>query len=177
MLRYGDGTPFPFGEDFLDILVDAVDTCTAMFEAADELEQRRAKARESKRHIDSEERELELLEKSIAMAVAPAEPSTAIGAKASQRAAQKAFAAAKKTSDASRAQLDKRRAAEAAEPPSDRAAGHVHDIAARFFERRCLPQTRWTWSWFDARRSDGGERQLRGDVRAGARCRVARAGA
>ena len=146
MLRYGDGTPFPFGEDFLEILVDAVDACTAMFEAADELDERRAQARESRRDLDSEERRLELLEKSIAMAIAPAEPSTKTGASVTQRAAQKALAAVRKTIDASRAQLDKRRAAEAAEPRADHA--HIHDIAARFFERRCLPQTRWAWSWY-----------------------------
>src|SRR5690606_40681154 len=33
MLRYGDGSPFPFDDAFLDLLVDAVDACTTMLAA------------------------------------------------------------------------------------------------------------------------------------------------
>src|SRR5262245_56766038 len=129
MLRYGDGSPFPYSEDFLEVLVDAVDACTAMFEAADELEQLRSKAHASQRDFDSEERSLELLEKSIAMVVAGMAPSNATGSSVTQRTAHKALAQVRKTIDASRAQITKRRALEAAEPHLD--PSRVHAIAAR----------------------------------------------
>jgi hypothetical protein len=141
MLRYGDGSPFPFDEDFLGIVVDAVDACTAMFEAADELEQKRAKARESRRDLDAEDRRLEVLEKSIVMAISQ----TDSGGNVSRRTAKRALAQVRKTIDASRTQL---RRHVVAEPRPGPAASRVHEAAQRFFDRHCLPATRWTWSWY-----------------------------
>ena len=144
MLRYGDGSPFPFDHDFLDIVVDAVDACTAMFEAADTFEQQRAKARESRRDIDAEERRLAVLEKSIAMAVAQTEP----GGNVSRRTAKRALAQVRKTIDASRTRLRRHLIDD---PRPGPAASRVQEAAQRFFDRHCLPDTRWTSRWYATR--------------------------
>jgi len=148
MLRFGDGTPFPYGQDFLDVLVDAVEACTAMFEAADELDRERARAREAKRDRDAEDKRLEQLEKAIAATVAATvPPSNAAGTAHSQRAAKRTLATVKRTLDESRAQLKKLYAVAAAGPRWEPTAMRIQEAAAVFFERRCLPDTRWLWSW------------------------------
>src|SRR5690349_10460815 len=72
MLRYGDGTPFPHDDAFLDMLVDAVDACTTMLDATANLGRRRADARAGLRAIGEEERRLVLFERAVAAACAPA---------------------------------------------------------------------------------------------------------
>jgi len=39
-VRFGDGTPFPLDEGFLEVLVDAVSACTAMLTATARMEDR-----------------------------------------------------------------------------------------------------------------------------------------
>lgn len=147
MFRYGDGSPFPFEENFIDIMAAAVESCAAMFTAAAELEALRAKARDAKKEADEEGRRLGALEKSIEAAVFPARPSAAKEATITQQTAQRLLAAVKSAINGSRVQLEKHAASAAAEPRPDRSAQQVQAAAGRFFERTQLPNTSWTWRW------------------------------
>jgi hypothetical protein len=152
MYRFGDGSPFPFEENFIDIIAATVESCSAMFTAAAELDALRVKAREAKKEAEDEGRRLTGLEKSIEAAVFPARPSAAKDASVTSQTAQRVLAAVKSSINASRVALDRTAAAAAAEPRPDRAAQQVQAAAARFFERTQLPGTIWTWRW----QSDGG---------------------
>lgn len=155
MLRYADGTPFPYGQDFLDVLVDAVDACTAMFEAADELDREQQRSSDARRDRDAEDKRLAELEQAIAQTITRALPAAGEKAPHSQRAAKRTLAGVKRTIEDSRAQLRKRYAVAAAGPRWEPTAMRIHDAAAVFFERRALPDTRWTWSWdADATRAE-----------------------
>lgn len=152
MYRYGDGTPFPFEDNFIDIVGAAVDACAAMFAAAAQLDALRAKARDAKRDADAEGAKLAALERSIEGAVALSQPSTAKDASLVQQTALRALEAARHAIVGSRAQLEKRVAAAMAEPRVDRAMTTVFAAAARFFDGHHLPRTAWSWSW----KADGG---------------------
>ena len=147
MYRFGDGTPFPFEENFIDIMAAAVEACSSMFTSAADLEALRAKAREAKKESDEEGRRLTALEKSIETAVFPSRPSAAKEATVTQQTAQRLLANVKTAISASRVTLEKQAAAAAAEPRPDRSAQQVQAAAARFFERTQLPGTIWTWRW------------------------------
>jgi hypothetical protein len=154
MYRYGDGSPFPFEENFLEIIAAAVDASVAMFAAAGDLEGLRQQARDAKREADEEGRRLAGLEKSVEQALFPARPSNARDASISQQTAQKLLSSTKQSINAARVQLEKRAAAAAAVPRPERAASAAHDAARVFFDRNQLPGTTWEWRWA----SSGGAR-------------------
>lgn len=147
MYRYGDGTPFPFEENFIDIVGAAVDACAGMFTAAAQLEALRAKAREAKREADLEGAKLAALERSIEGAVALSSPSVAKDATLVQQTALRALEGARHAITLARGALDKRTAAASAEPRVDRAMQSAFACAASFFDTHQLPRTAWSWSW------------------------------
>ncbi|MBZ0230743.1 MAG: hypothetical protein K8M05_00205, partial [Deltaproteobacteria bacterium] len=147
MYRYGDGTPFPFEENFIDIVGAAVDACAGMFTAAAQLEALRAKAREAKREADVEGAKLAALERSIEGAVALSSPSVAKDATLVQQTALRALEGARHAITLARGTLEKRTAAVSAEPRVDRAMQSAFAAAASFFDTHHLPRTAWSWSW------------------------------
>ncbi len=147
MYRYGDGTPFPFEENFIDIVVAAVDAAASTFAAAAQLDSLRQKAQLARRDADDEGRRLTALEQALTGAAGTAGPSLGKDATLTQQTAQRALDAAKHAIVAARAQLDKRVAAAAAEPRVDRAMQAAFAAAARFFDHHELPRTSWDWKW------------------------------
>ena len=147
MYRYGDGTPFPFEENFIDIVGAAVDSCAAMFAASAQLDALRAKARDAKKDADVEGAKLAALERSIEGAVALSAPSSAKDATMVQQTALRALEGARHAILASRGILEKRVVAAAAEPRVDRAMQAAFAAAARFFDGHQLPRTAWSWTW------------------------------
>lgn len=147
MYRYGDGTPFPFEDNFIDIVGAAVEACAGMFAAAAQLEALRQKARDAKRDADAEGAKLSALERSLEDAVALAQPSVAKDASLVQQTAQRALEGARHAIALSRTTLEKRAVAAAAEPRVDRAMAAAFAAAARFFDGHQLPRTAWSWSW------------------------------
>ena len=144
MLRYGDGTPFPFDDAFLDLLIDAVEACATMLAATANLDQRRAEADAMLQAIGEEERRLVLFERAVAAACAPAaheQPTPA------DRAAERTRAAMLSAVERSREQLRQLSEIKAAAPGWQRTARRVHAAAGRFFARRLLHGTRWAWAW------------------------------
>jgi len=147
MYRYGDGTPFPYEENFIDIVGAAVDACSGMFSAAAQLDGLRAKARDAKREADAEGAKLAALERSIEGAVALSSPSVAKDATLVQQTALRALEGARHAITTARGALEKRTAAASAEPRVDRAMQSAFMAAAAFFDTNHLPRTAWNWSW------------------------------
>jgi len=147
MYRYGDGSPFPFEDNFLEIVDAAVDAAVAMFAAAGELEGLRQQARDAKHEADEEGRRLAGLEKAIEQALFTARPSSARDASVTQQTAQKVLSSTKQTINSARVQLEKRAQAAAAVPRPERSAAAAHDAARVFFDRHNLPGTTWEWRW------------------------------
>jgi hypothetical protein len=144
MLRYGDGTPFPFDDAFLDMLVDAVEACTTMLAATANLDRRRADAEAVLEAIGEEERRLLMFERAVAAACGPApggKPTPAV------RAAERTRTAMESAVERSREQLKQISATRAAPPSWHRTARRVQAAVGRFFARRLLPGTRWAWAW------------------------------
>src|SRR5690242_12974122 len=71
MYRYGDGTPFPLDENFIDTITSAVEACTGAFLPLTELDLRRDRARSARVEADRELNRLGDLEKTLSSALAP----------------------------------------------------------------------------------------------------------
>ena len=71
MYRYGDGTPFPLEENFIETLTSAVEACTNAFMPLTELDGRRERARAGRGEADKELGRLADLEKTLNGALAP----------------------------------------------------------------------------------------------------------
>jgi hypothetical protein len=144
MLRYGDGTPFPFDDAFLDMLGDAVEACTTMLAATARLERQRADAEAVLQAIGEEERQLVMFERAVAAACGPAPDRKSTPA---MHAAELTRSAMESAVLRSREHLKQISALEASPPSWTPTAQRVHAAAARFFAGRLLPGTRWAWEW------------------------------
>src|SRR5438067_1823305 len=107
MYRFGDGTPFPLDENFIETLTDAVKACTEAFMPLTELDIRRDRARAGRVEADREIARLGELDKSVNGALLPfsapeKKPSAATGV------AQKIAGAAKTAIGQARAQVESR---------------------------------------------------------------------
>jgi hypothetical protein len=144
MLRYGDGTPFPFEDAFLDMLVDAVEACATALAATAHLDRKRAEAEAVLQAIGEEERRLLMFERAVAAACEPGPDGEATPA---MRAAEQTRSAMQAAVELSREQLRQISAEKAAPPSWHRTARRVQAAVARFFASRLLPDTRWAWAW------------------------------
>jgi len=154
MYRFGDGTPFPIQENFIETLLAAVDATVGTFAAAAEVEERREKALSARKEADEDLRRIGILDKAIEHAVLPLQPSADRTASIAQQAAQRALQAARAAIQQSRTQIDGRLAQLAGEPRTAKAAERTRTALAMFFEHHQLPDTAWRWSW----KADSGER-------------------
>jgi len=147
MYRYGDGTPFPLDENFIETLTTAVETCTNAFVPLSDLDARRERARESRREGDREINRLEDLEKTLSSSLAPYIPADKKLAGITAGVAQKLAAAAKSAIAEARGQVDARvRATEAQAHPKTVGDSLVKALRP-FFDEHQLPKTTWIMSW------------------------------
>ena len=145
MYRYGDGTPFPLDENFIETLTSAVEACTQAFKPLGELDARRDKAREGRKDAHRQIARLVEFDKAITNALAPYV--AAADKKIVQGLAQKISAAAKQTITATKQQLDQKVAQyENAAAPSTVAAAVLKGLGS-FFAEHQLPNSRWIMSW------------------------------
>jgi hypothetical protein len=150
MLRYGDGSPFPFDDAFLDLLADAVEACTTMLAATADLDHQRADAEAVLQAIGEEERQLLMFERAVAAAceTAPSrETASGRDSTPAMRAAERTRSAMEQAVELSREHLKQISATKAALPSWDGTARQVHAAAGEFFTRRLLPGARWAWEW------------------------------
>ncbi|MBA3457662.1 MAG: hypothetical protein H0T42_31560 [Deltaproteobacteria bacterium] len=144
MYRYGDGTPFPLDENFIETLTAAVETCTNAFVPLTELDARRTRAKDTKREAETENQRLAELEATVNQALGPY-----VGAKASatQQVAQKLAAAAKTSISEAKRQIETRIVAVEGQAAPKTASDAVVKALGPFFEEHQLPKAQWIMSW------------------------------
>src|SRR6476619_3310984 len=107
MYRYGDGTPFPLEENFIETLTSAVEACTNAFMPLTELDGRRDRARSGRQEADRELAKLAEFEKTLTSALAQYMVADKKNMQ-THSVATKTIATAKQAIQASRAQVDSR---------------------------------------------------------------------
>ncbi|HUJ57352.1 MAG TPA: hypothetical protein VLX92_02630 [Kofleriaceae bacterium] len=146
MYRYGDGTPFPLDENFIETLTSAVETCTSAFMPLTELDDRRERARASRVEADRELGKLAEFEKTLSGALAPYMVPDKKVAQV-QSIAQKTLQAAKAAISQARAQVEGRVQALEAQASARTAADAVLHALRPFFDHFQLPNAKWIMSW------------------------------
>ncbi len=152
MYRYGDGTPFPLEENFIETLTAAVEACTNAFMPLTELDGRRERARAGRVEADRELAKLAELEKTLNGALAPFNVPDRKGGQA-QTVAAKILTAAKDAIRLARTQVEGRVQALEAEAGAGTAADAVLHALRPFFDHHQLPNAKWIMSW-DVRGAD-----------------------
>ncbi len=150
MYRYGDGTPFPLDENFIETLTTAVETCTNAFLPLAELDTRRDRARDTRKGGDRETQKLAELERDVLAALGnhlgDKKPATSITA----QLAEKLGGTVRATIADSKKQIEARIAQTEAQAAPRTAGDGVVKALGPFFEVHTLPKTTWIMSW-DAR--------------------------
>ncbi|HLL25305.1 MAG TPA: hypothetical protein VK427_24385, partial [Kofleriaceae bacterium] len=153
MYRYGDGTPFPLEENFIETLTAAVETCTDAFSPLAELDLRRERARDARREAEREVGRLDDLEKTVAASLAPYIPSDKSKTNHAQAVAQKLAQAAKAFIAEAKSGVDGRVRQLEAQASGRTAAEGVMQALRPFFDDHQLPRATWVMSW-DVRGAD-----------------------
>jgi hypothetical protein len=146
MYRYGDGTPFPLDENFIETLTAAVEACTNAFMPLTELDGRRERSRAGRQEADRELARLAELEKTLTGALAPYNVPDRKGAH-TQTVATKILTTAKDAIRLARTQVEGRVQALEAEAAAGTAADAVLHALRPFFDHHSLPNTKWIMSW------------------------------
>lgn len=147
MYRYGDGTPFPLDENFIETLTAAVESCTNAFDPLTELDARRERAGAGREEADRELARLEELERGVTSALGPYSVTTDKKGSAAQQVATRLVGTAKQAVMEARNQIEARvRQLEAQAQPST-AADAVVKALAPFFDQHQLPTSEWIMSW------------------------------
>ena len=147
MYRYGDGTPFPLDENFIETLTTAVETCTNAFVPLSDLDGRREKAREVRREADKELGRLADLEATVIGSLLAFAPSDSKKPSLTQQVSQKITASVKAAVIEARRQVEGRVAQTDAMAAPRTAADSVLKALRPFFEEQQLPNAKWIMSW------------------------------
>jgi hypothetical protein len=147
MYRYGDGSPFPLDENFIETLTTAVETCTNAFVPLTELDSRREKAREVRREADKELSRLADLEATVIGSLVPFVPADNKKPSLTQQVSQKITAGVKTAVTEARRQVEGRVAATEALAAARTAGDGVIKALRPFFEEQQLPNAKWIMSW------------------------------
>jgi len=147
MYRYGDGTPFPLEENFIETLTAAVETCTNAFSPLAELDARRERAKETRRDAEKEAGRLDDLEKTLTAALAPYIPVDKMKANTAQTVAQKLAQSAKSFIVEAKTQVDARVRQMEAQASGRTSADAVLQALRPFFDEHQLPKAVWIMSW------------------------------
>lgn len=146
MYRYGDGTPFPLDENFIETITVAVEACTNAFMPLTQLDHRRQQARDGRAEADRELAKLGELEKALNAALQPYLANDKKGAQ-TLGVAQKTLQTAKGAIQQARAQVESRVQALEAQAGAGTAADAVLHALRPFFDHHQLPNAKWIMSW------------------------------
>ncbi len=148
MYRFGDGTPFPLRENFIETLVAVVDCCVALYHVEAQVEEHQAHIRDARRRAAEELRRLDALHGLIETAVAPLMAGREQrSGRASEQAAAKIFEASASIIRSTRAGVSRRRETAEHEIVPPRVLGGVPVALGQFFCRHQLPDTEWHARW------------------------------
>ena len=153
MYRYGDGSPFPLDENFIETLTTAVETCTNAFVPLAELDGRREKAKEVRREADKEIGRLTELEATVIASLLPFTPVDGKKASLTQQVSQKIGGGVKTAVAEARRQVEGRVASTEQMAAPKTAADSILKALKPFFEEQQLPNAKWIMSW-DVRGAD-----------------------
>ena len=146
MYRYGDGTPFPLDENFIEVLTSAVEACTNAFMPLTQLDHRREQAKSAKADAEREVSRLNELDKTLTGALAPYMVQDR-SSQQTQEVAKKTLASAKVAIQQARAQVEGRVQAIEAQSSARTAADAVLHALRPFFDHHGLPNSKWIMSW------------------------------
>lgn len=146
MYRYGDGTPFPLDENFIETLTTAVETCTNAFVPLAELDGRRERAREARREAEREVGRLDDLEKSLSATLAPYIPQDKKPG-LTHTVAQRIAGLAKSTIAEALQQVEQRVRTTEAQALPKTSADPIVKALRPFFDEHQLPKSTWIMSW------------------------------
>src|SRR5262249_48762075 len=146
MYRYGDGTPFPLEENFIDTLTSAVEACTSAFLPLTELDLRRERSKSARAEGERELGRLGDLEKTLNNALAPYLATDRKDAQTLQ-VAQKTIQLAKAAILQARGVIDGRVQALEDQASARSAADQVLHALRPFFDNHQLPNAKWIMSW------------------------------
>ncbi len=146
MYRYGDATPFPLDENFIDTLTAVTEACVALFHADVDAESRRRKAHEVREHANEELKRLDALSAAIEQTLKPHLPS-AKPSRASHVAAGRIVGNARNAIKTARAGVSKRRETAVRLAFGDQLGVQVLDALSSFALSHQLPKTKWTIRW------------------------------
>ena len=147
MYRYGDGTPFPLEENFIETLTSAVETCTNAFVPLADLDDRRERAREARREAEREAGRLDDLEKTISASLAPYIPVDKGKPNGAQTVAQRLAQTAKSYIVEAKQQVDTRVRQLEQQAAGRTVADAVIKSLRPFFDEHQLPKSVWIMSW------------------------------
>ncbi|HEU4730768.1 MAG TPA: hypothetical protein VFT22_22890 [Kofleriaceae bacterium] len=147
MYRYGDGTPFPLDENFIETLTTAVETCTNAFVPLTELDARRDKAKEVRREADKELSRLADLEATVIGSLVPFAPADNKKPSLTQQVSQKINQSVRTAVVDARRQVEGRVATTEAQAAPRTCAEAVLRALAPFFDEQQLPNAKWIMSW------------------------------
>ncbi|HEY4243784.1 MAG TPA: hypothetical protein VGM88_28420 [Kofleriaceae bacterium] len=147
MYRYGDGTPFPLDENFIETLTLAVESCTNAFDPVTELDARREKAKEMRREGDKELTRLADLEAACAGALVSWLPGDGKKPGLTQQVATKINASVKQAVGDARKQVESRVVATETQAAPRTASDAILAAMRPFFDAAQLPNTVWIMSW------------------------------
>ena len=134
---YGDSTPFPYGDNFIEISADLIDCCVALFHAQYNIALSAAAIRERELHRQTEQGRLEAITEAVRGAV-----TTATGDHA-RRLVAPVFEAAKALIDRESAELEAQIAQEiaASRAQAEEAKQSTYRIIETFALKHTLPGT------------------------------------
>ncbi len=147
MYRYGDGTPFPLDENFIETLTSAVETCTNAFDPIAELDNRRDRAKEARREGERENSKLDELERSLTTTLSPHVPPDKKPTGVTGTVAQKIAAAAKAAIVEAKRSIETRLQQLEAQASPKTVSDQVVKALRPFFDEHQLPNATWIMSW------------------------------
>ncbi|MBA2543324.1 MAG: hypothetical protein H0V17_27020 [Deltaproteobacteria bacterium] len=147
MYRYGDGTPFPLDENFIETLTSAVESCTNAFDPIAQLDDRRERAKDARREGEREGAKLEDLERALTGTLSPHVPADKKPTGVTGTVAQKIAAAAKAAIVEAKRQIETRIQALEAQAGPKTVSDQVLKALNPFFDEHQLPKSVWIMSW------------------------------
>jgi hypothetical protein len=150
MYRFGDGTPFPLRENFIETLVAAVDCCVALYQVEARIEEHHARVREAARRAADELQRLDALNSLLETSLAPLlarQGQDQTDARASEQAAAKIVESAAGIIRNSRTGVARKRDGISRETVPRAVLEAVPAALGRFLGRHQLPRTEWHAHW------------------------------
>jgi DNA polymerase-3 subunit gamma/tau len=152
MYRFGDATPFPLNENFIETISAATDCCVALFEADVEAEERRRKVEAIKKHADEEIKRLNVLGRAVEASLRPMLPDGK-AERTSEATASKIAQATRSSVKNARLGVERRRDAAVRAAMGHLLSDQIYAALSTLLLDRQVPKSQWIsrWLWDNER--------------------------